>query len=253
MSTLSNNLKPASHMHFTEQQPKMKNPVKQIRFPALEEVINYIQDVAGASSRWINWQIIRGKRHIWWETDWEVLSRWAQSIIETEERLREITQRENFLKKYIHKYHAGSESAKAALPDFIEELIALDHEYVRLERIYDTLLAGCPVGPIKSGYEWIRKEPQWYLKSEWLRQDCARRGGCCGRQCKCCESPPDAMRRKGWGHCTAQCACCNDELEDGFRLTERNRRMLKPDFDLTVYPWSDYSREMFRAYIWSLD
>ncbi|KUM64872.1 hypothetical protein ACN42_g2193 [Penicillium freii] len=143
----------------------MKNPVKQMRFPALEDILEYAQDVAEASSRWVNWQIIRGKRHIWWETDWDVVSRWAQSIIETEERLRETTQRENFHKKWIHKFHNGpSEAGKFVLPDLIEELIALDHEYTRLERIYDTLLAGCPVGPIKSGYMWIRKQPQWYLK-----------------------------------------------------------------------------------------
>ncbi|KAJ5617874.1 hypothetical protein N7537_002988 [Penicillium hordei] len=154
----------------------MKNPVKQMRFSALEDFLEYVQDVAETSGRWVNWQIIRGKRHIWWETDWDVVSRWAQSIIETEERLRETTQRENFHKKWIHKFHNGSsEAGKFVLPDLIEELIALDHEYTRLERIYDTLLGGCPVGPIKSGYMWIRKQPQWYLKSEWLRQDCARR------------------------------------------------------------------------------
>ncbi|KAJ5400811.1 hypothetical protein N7465_011300 [Penicillium sp. CMV-2018d] len=143
----------------------MKNPVKEMRFPALEDILEYVQDVAEASGRWVNWQIIRGKRHLWWETDWDVVSRWAQSIIETEERLRETTQRENFHKKWIHKFHNGSsEAGKFVLPDLIEELIALDHEYTRLERIYDTLLAGCPVGPIKSGYMWIRKQPQWYLQ-----------------------------------------------------------------------------------------
>ncbi|KGO67162.1 Major facilitator superfamily domain, general substrate transporter [Penicillium italicum] len=143
----------------------MKNLVKQIRFPALEEVLEYVQDVAETSGRWVHWQIIRGKRHIWWETDWDVVSRWAQSIIETEQRLRETTQRENFLKKWIHTFHSGSDEAgKFVLPDLIEDLIALDQEYVRLERIYDTLLAGCPVGPIKDGYMWIRKQPQWYLK-----------------------------------------------------------------------------------------
>ncbi|QQK39683.1 Major facilitator superfamily domain, general substrate transporter [Penicillium digitatum] len=108
----------------------MKNPVKQLRFPALEDFIEYVQDFTETSSRWINWQIIRGKRHIWWETDWDVVSRWAQSIIETEQRLRETTQRENFLKKWIHTFHNGSnEAGKFVLPDLIEDLIALDHEY----------------------------------------------------------------------------------------------------------------------------
>ncbi|KAJ5791723.1 uncharacterized protein N7518_008734 [Penicillium psychrosexuale] len=147
----------------------MKNLVKQIRFPALEDILNFAQNVAETSGRWVNWQIIRGMRHVWWETDWDVLSRWAQSIIETEERLREITQRETFVKKNIYRFHNGSdEAAKSVLPDFIEELIALDHEYTRLERIYDTLLAGCPVGPIKGGYLWIRKQPQWHLRNETI-------------------------------------------------------------------------------------
>ncbi|KAK4862599.1 hypothetical protein LT330_002732 [Penicillium expansum] len=107
----------------------MKNPVKQMRFPALEDIFEYVQDVVETSGRWVNWQIIRGKRHIWWETDWDVVSRWAQSIIETEQRLRETTQRENFLKKWIHTFHNGSDEAgKFVLPDLIEDLIALDQE-----------------------------------------------------------------------------------------------------------------------------
>jgi hypothetical protein len=39
----------------------------------------------------------------------------------------------------------------------------------------------------------------------------------------------------------------------GFRSTERGIRLLQPDYNLTVYPWTHYSRQMFRAYIWSLD
>ncbi|OQE11649.1 hypothetical protein PENVUL_c002G10353 [Penicillium vulpinum] len=231
----------------------MKSLVKQIRFPELEGILEFVQDAAERSGRWVNWQIIRGKRHIFWETDRDLISRWAQSIIETEERLRETTQHEKFLKDCIQKFQASSDEATKTIliPDMIEDIISLDHEYTRLERTYDTILAGCPVGPIKSGYMWIRREPQWYLRSGWLRDDCARRGGCCGRECKCCEKPPDPTRKKGWGHCTAQCACCNTER--GFRLSERDRRLLQPDFDLTIYPWSDYSREMFRAYIWSLE
>ncbi|CAI7621294.1 unnamed protein product [Penicillium glandicola] len=143
----------------------MKNPVKQKLFPALEDIFDFVQDVAETSSRWVNWQIIRGKRYIWWETDWDVLSRWAQAIIETEERLREATQHENFLKKCVQIVPSGNEASKTFVSDIIEDLIALDHEYTRLERTYDTILAGCPVGPIKSGYLWIRKQPQWHLRS----------------------------------------------------------------------------------------
>ncbi|KAJ5503480.1 hypothetical protein N7463_006354 [Penicillium fimorum] len=147
----------------------MKNPVKQI-FPELEGFLDYVKDVAESSSRWVNWQIIRGKRHVWWETDRDVLSRWAQSIIETEERLREITQHEKFVKNCIQQIDARSdEAAKTILTDWIEDMISLDYEYSRLERIYDTMVAGCPVSPIKSGYLWIRKQPQWHLRIHQAR------------------------------------------------------------------------------------
>jgi hypothetical protein len=38
------------------------------------------------------------------------------------------------------------------------------------------------------GFARQRKHPDWYL-SEELREDCAGRGGCCGRSCGCCEKP----------------------------------------------------------------
>jgi hypothetical protein len=237
----------------------MKIPAKKRRFSALENLLDCVHEAAeifGEAAeifgRWVSWQIIRGKRHICWETDRTKLSRWSQSIIETELCLRETTQQETHMKEFIQIVQASSDEAvKALLPEVIDELIALDHEYTRIERTYDTLLAGCPPGPIKRGYLWIRRDPQWYMKSWWLREDCARRGGCCGRQCGCCGKPPDPRRVKGWGHCTVKCACC--QRERGCRMTERDRRRLKPDFDLMAYPWSDYSRDMFRAYIWSLE
>jgi hypothetical protein len=232
--------------------PKMKNQIKQRKIARLERVLDLIQEAAKVSTNWIRWQIVRGKRYLLWETDAGVLSRWAQSIIETEILLREVTQHENFVKDCIQMVNANSDpAAKAILPDMIEELISLDHEYTRLERTYDTVVTGCPAGPIKSGYLWIRKQPYWHLKSDWLRQDCINRGGCCGRSCRCCENSPDPRRRKGWGHCTAQCACCKSV--HGFRPTERGKRLLQPDYNLTVHPWSQYSRQMFRAYIWPLD
>ncbi|OQE39236.1 hypothetical protein PENCOP_c007G00523 [Penicillium coprophilum] len=143
----------------------MKNPVKQMRLPDLEDILDFVKDVAEISGRWVNWQIIRSKRHVWWETDRDVLSRWAQSIIETEERLREITQHEYFIKECIREIDGRSdEAAKTILTDMIEDMISLAHEYARIERIYDTMVAGCPVSPIKSGYLWIRKQPQWHLR-----------------------------------------------------------------------------------------
>ena len=243
---------PFEGIHFQQRQPKMKSQTEQKRFAQLEGMLDLIQEAAKDSTNWIRWQIVRGKRYLLWETDTAVLSRWAQSIIETEILLREVTQHESFVKECIQIMNANPDPvAKAILPDMVEELISLDHEYTRLERTYETVVAGCPAGPIKSGYLWIRQQSHWHLKNDWLRQDCINRGGCCGRSCRCCKNSPDPRRRKGWGHCTTQCACCKSVR--GLRSTERGRRLLQPDYDLTVHPWSHYSRQMFRAYIWSLD
>ncbi|KAJ5996610.1 hypothetical protein N7499_007071 [Penicillium canescens] len=68
------------------------------------------------------------------------------------------------------------------------------------------------------GFARQRKHPDWYL-SEELREDCAGRGGCCGRSCGCCEKPrlvhgfnPDQIwipnQIQGKGHCTSACHCC---------------------------------------------
>ncbi|OQE14575.1 hypothetical protein PENFLA_c037G01342 [Penicillium flavigenum] len=56
-----------------------------------------------------------------------------------------------------------------------------------------------------------RKHTDWYL-SGVLREDCAKRGGCCGRSCGCCERTrmtkvyTDGVRDRG--HCTTACSCC---------------------------------------------
>ncbi|KAJ5347546.1 uncharacterized protein N7506_000799 [Penicillium brevicompactum] len=116
-----------------------------------------IRGTTRLSANWMRWQIVRGKRRLLWETNTDILSRWAQSVIETEILLREVTQHESFVKECIQIVNANHDPVvKAILPDMVEELITLDHEYDRLERTYETIVAGCPAGPIKSGYLWIR-------------------------------------------------------------------------------------------------
>lgn len=239
--------------HFASSEVlKMKSESKHKKLAIFGGLSGCIEGATRVSANWMRWQIVRGKRLLLWETNPDVLSRWAQSVIETEILLREVTQQESFVKECIQIVNANSDPvAKAIMPDMVEELINLDHEYDRLERTYETIVDGCPTGPIKSGYLWIRSQSDWYLRSEWLRQDCINRGGCCGRSCGCCEVPPDPRRRKGWGHCTAKCACCKSVRD--FQANERDKRLLQPKYDLTAFPWSHYSRQMFRAYIWSPD
>ncbi|KAJ5489477.1 hypothetical protein N7539_004367 [Penicillium diatomitis] len=53
----------------------------------------------------------------------------------------------------------------------------------------------------------IRNDPMWYMK-ESLVKDCADRGGCCGRNCGCCELRARHTYETGIGHCTVECSCC---------------------------------------------
>lgn len=56
-----------------------------------------------------------------------------------------------------------------------------------------------------------RKHKDWYL-SGVLREDCANRGGCCGRSSGCCErtrmTKVNTDRVHDRGHCTTACSCC---------------------------------------------
>jgi hypothetical protein len=238
----------------------MKNPIKTKKLQKfaktrksrrLENLLELSEEIAEKSGRWIYAQLLRGMRYIWWETDREIFLQWAQSIIKTEIRLRETTQRESYLKEliqYQQSYRTVDE--KSRLEALIEELISLDRDYRNLEQSYVAVIAKCPEGSMKSAYLSFRRQPQWHMMSQWLRQDCANRGGCCGRACQCCENLPDPRRVKGLGHCTEQCGCCHRAR--GFSVTEEDRERMNPHFDLTANPRTAYSREMFLAHIWSL-
>lgn len=54
---------------------------------------------------------------------------------------------------------------------------------------------------------------------------CAVSGGCCGRDCGCCEKPLGSVlipeydgkvQRPFYGHCTAECGCCTESSGGGF-------------------------------------
>lgn len=62
------------------------------------------------------------------------------------------------------------------------------------------------------------RQPYAWVKT---RNQCSESGGCCGRECRCCEKPlkvvikyrsslfPRLKKKTGiYGHCTAECGCC---------------------------------------------
>lgn len=69
-----------------------------------------------------------------------------------------------------------------------------------------------------------------------LVQDCISRGGCCGRQCKCCDirhlPVTTGQWRPGTGHCTVECKCCEEYR--GFPYTEAENQENPHKFPFTA-------------------
>ncbi|RAH50010.1 uncharacterized protein BO95DRAFT_459519 [Aspergillus brunneoviolaceus CBS 621.78] len=118
----------------------------------------------------------------------------------------------------------GSEPIFSAMSQMqaIENELCTVHEQIwKLERKAHRILRKFPVsfGPVKRAVCANRARPDWHL-TEFLREDCEGRGGCCGRGCGCCAGPRSAHRAK-WGHCTAACVCC--ERARGFAVGKHVR------------------------------
>ncbi|GAT30309.1 hypothetical protein RIB2604_03302870 [Aspergillus luchuensis] len=63
--------------------------------------------------------------------------------------------------------------------------------------------------PLYRAMSFQRCDSKWYLRDTWLREKCAKNGGCCGRSCGCCEKPQCTRSdREVLGHCTPMCICC---------------------------------------------
>lgn len=61
------------------------------------------------------------------------------------------------------------------------------------------------------GYKLWRSRPKWLYPHPELANDCARKGGCCGRDCGRCESRGRIRNRpRPAGHCTVDydSGCC---------------------------------------------
>lgn len=153
-------------------------------------------------------------------------------IMITEYVLREIVQREHALKiKARVSEKIATDKHEEARYD--EQLRDLSQEYTKAEWEFYLAESMLPIGPVKRSYDILRQSPAWYLREE-LVEDCARRGGCCGRNCGCCKTRQSATKRiKGIGHCTLSCQCCSNER--GFKYTTHQRQQMVLDLENHFY------------------
>ncbi|OJJ30251.1 hypothetical protein ASPWEDRAFT_176920 [Aspergillus wentii DTO 134E9] len=186
---------------------------------------------------------------------------WCKEVIVLDFTGRWIVQREIYvqekiqaLKKAAELSASESDEQKSIAPQISackDELENLNGQYWSYHTDVWGKEGNIPPGPLHRGYKACRKNPNWYLLS-WLRQDCAGRGGCCGRDRGCCERPRNTHRAFNRGHCTNACGCCirTRRIPDTVVKVEDN--IDKFPFDMVELS-NRYSVHINRAYIWGIE
>lgn len=152
-------------------------------------------------------------------------------IIWAETSLRSTIQREDALNAKIRtaKKVPDMEIKNLQLDQIEEELGKLRKTRARQERDFYEEESMLPMTSLKRGYNSVKSHPAWYLRAE-LVEDCIGRGGCCSRDCRCCEKRQLSVKGgKGIGHCTVECICCIHER--GSEFTAEEKKDFEDQFD----------------------
>lgn len=228
--------------------------IKRAVIVALDPLLVCLETKLESLGQWHRAQSLR-HRAATWRGKTRELHAWVQTLIEVDIRLREVVQRETFLRDQVRILATKDEmwpmtaEERAQLGAWEEELGDLSKEYWQQERQIYAVESRCPWGPFLRGFFSYRRQQMWFL-TEWMAADCAGRGGCCGRGCGCCKRPRSTTRARRFGHCTAMCGCC--ERQRGFLLTTQDRKLMQPPFNLVGTGDDTYSRGLLKGYIWGV-
>lgn len=187
---------------------------------------------------------------------------WSAIVIMTDNAIRLVVQREIYVQeelKALQKSLVLEElddknkrvTKKACLKEYETELENLNNLYWDTVHIAGENMGKMPAGILGRAFKSCRTDPEWYL-CQWLREDCARRGGCCGRDCGCCERARTTERQWNRGHCTRECGCCIRNKRRSYEDVDSEECQ---EEDLSFYmaaKESQYSGRLNRAYIWHL-
>lgn len=175
---------------------------------------------------------------------------WSQRVVTSELELCWILQREAYIQEETELLRKLDDIDPAITSNQITayetELRDLNGFYWGSIKLTAKIKRNLPSQMVRP-FNACRSNPAWYLCS-WMRLDCASQGGCCGRECGCCER---TYRGHPRGHCTSACGCC---IRTEGRLTSEYDRPIHAQdypFDIEEYQ-SPYSQRLFRAYIWGL-
>lgn len=128
------------------------------------------------------------------------------------------------------------------------ELEKVNREYWRLERKLQIETTTAPSNGLLRALNSYRAKFKWHLH-HYLRDTCVARGGCCKRDCGCCERPRSDTREFRFGHCTAECTCC--ERDRGCELDSEERKIVEPNFSKGNN--TSYENQMINAFFFGME
>lgn len=186
--------------------------------------------------------------------------RWANTFVMGEIGMHRNIQRKTYLleetmalKKSlaVSSDKRSEESTQTAqLDKYEKELEFLNNEHWGLLRAVAQLEGDMAAGVFSKAFNSCRANPDWYL-CQWLRQDCAKRGGCCGRSCGCCEKTRSTNRQGTRGHCTTMCGCCI-RTQGRTNISYESGKSEDFHFYNNASRRTRYNARINRAYIWGL-
>lgn len=182
----------------------------------------------------------------------------VSEFLQLESRLREIAQRELAIKEARTGTGTGTgDTSLDPLPESMrEELERLKAEYFIVGKKRDRVLETFNYGYLGRGMQsWRERKPEvewWFHRT--LVQDCAGRGGCCGRDCGCCRDRTAKLgseRKAAVGHCTIECGCCVQAR--GFRFTDQLKEEMRDLYPLHPDKDAKYFRKIMLASIFGIE
>lgn len=169
-------------------------------------------------------------------------AQWIMDQIEFNYKGRWIVQREILIKDRMAMFEktVSNSATERVWKRHAEEKIGVcerelenrDKEYQRLQ---EKMKQQKPMsGPLQQKYFETREQNEFWFLTDFLRDECAARGGCCSQGCGCCERPRSAETSRDFrhGHCTADCVCCHNRRGFVLNYKERERFEAFPIFSL---------------------
>lgn len=174
---------------------------------------------------------------------------WCKALIQADIEIRWIVQRIIWVHQQIQ------DGGTQAFDLYLERL---NPKYWRVHRKLWIAIDRIASKSAARAFASQRMHIDWYLSAE-LREDCERRGGCCGRTCGCCERPRtiDGLNTEGMhnrGHCTSACSCClNAHGLNGNYIGDEITDLQDLRFETTITRWADpHTLRLLKGYVFYL-